>query len=154
MWVFFPDAFISVVAHNSMSDRLLARARVKGDLERALGEGLVVQHTPRADYAYRCVVSRERLQGMICARIVDLAYSNFKNEVAPDDPLRHDAYFDVWEAMASLQCAATRGTDRTVRARTEHVCSECGLVESAQTSDRLERQCENCGGSTFFESRS
>lgn len=97
MWIFLPDAFLSVVAHRSRPDDLLVRARAKGDIERVFPFAAVFEDES-ADYRYRAVIAR----AIVARRMAEVAESvsatNFKGAVREDD--RHDAYLEVWGAMA------------------------------------------------------
>jgi hypothetical protein len=95
MWIFTKDGFASIVADETNPEFLLARGRIRGDLEK-LFHGCKVEVTPEKDYRFRTHVTREA----VAARLAELAavidYPNFKN--ACDDD-RHDAYLDVWTSM-------------------------------------------------------
>lgn len=103
MWIFFNDAFISVVAARGKPDHVMVRARVRGDLERLfVGAGDRVEHTPEADYSWRLVAARTEVAQLLSDEIMErVDYDNFKNSVAEND--RHDAYLRTWMAMRDLQ---------------------------------------------------
>ena len=96
MWIFLSDAFISVVEHRDDASRLMVRARLKGDIERAL-PGVEAEETPDADYRYRAVVPRTQFAARVAALAEEIDYPNFKSSVP--DKARHDAYMKVWEVM-------------------------------------------------------
>ena len=100
MWVFLSDAFLSIVAHRDRPDDLMVRARLPGDLERAL-PGYPVDVTPRADYRYRAVVPRAVVAQALADYAASIQYDNFKNSVT--DEARHRAYVSVWSAMHRAQ---------------------------------------------------
>jgi hypothetical protein len=100
MWIFLNDAFLSIVEDRDDKTRLLVRARVAGDIEKAFPDATVT-HTPRADYAYRAFVRREVVAEVIERRVGEIAYPNFKNSVR--DHARHDAYMGVWSVMRRYQ---------------------------------------------------
>ncbi|HYG67159.1 MAG TPA: hypothetical protein VD838_05845 [Anaeromyxobacteraceae bacterium] len=105
MWVFLNDAMISIVADRDDSEKLLVRARVKGDIERAFagtrGPRIRARKTPQADYLFRATVTRSRLAAAMLRAVDRIDYDNFKASVQAQD--RHDAYLDVWGAMLRLQ---------------------------------------------------
>jgi len=100
MWIFFNDAFLSVVAHKTQPESLLVRARAAGDIE-AVFPGAVVSHTPSHDYAYRAVLPRMVVADALFRRADSIDYPNFKDSVPEED--RHDVYFDVWRSMMEFQ---------------------------------------------------
>lgn len=100
MWIFFNDAFLSVVAHKTQPESLLVRARAAGDIE-AVFPGAVVSHTPSHDYAYRAVLPRKDVAEVMLYRTAEIDYPNFKDSVTEED--RHYAYLDVWRSMMEFQ---------------------------------------------------
>lgn len=102
MWVFLNDAMVSMVADRNRPGWLVVRARLAGDLERLFGER-PVEHTPAADYAWRCSVPARHVADVIAQRVVGVDYGNFKGSVDGGDDARHEAYFDVWQAMQQAQ---------------------------------------------------
>lgn len=99
MWIFQNDSFLSVVAHRDRPGWLLVRSRIKGDIERAI-PGAQVYEDETADYRYRAEVTREQLKEALLGAVDRIDYPNFKGSVAPSDTARHEAYLDVWQAMA------------------------------------------------------
>lgn len=97
MWVFLNDSFLSIVAHRTKPDKLLVRARIKGDIEAAF-PGAKVKVTPDADYRYRAEVLRSEVARVLVERVESIRYDNFKATVR--DEHRHAAYLRVWSAMA------------------------------------------------------
>ncbi len=110
MWVFLNNAFVSIVAHDTKPDVLLVRGRVKGDVERFMGEYMPpdakVKRTPLADYLYRVEVSRYDVSAAIAQAAGDIDYPNFKDSVP--DAARHVAYSSVWSIMYRYQHDAMR----------------------------------------------
>lgn len=100
MWVFMSDAFISIVAHRTKPDVLLARARRSGDLKRAF-PWVKEKRTPAADYLYRAEISRSHLSAHLESLVHTIDYDNFKGSVR--DPARHKAYLEVWTSMKRYQ---------------------------------------------------
>ena len=97
MWLFFPQGFVSVVAHRD-NDGLLVRARNAAHLE-----ALFPEHEQTvlatADYRYRVLVSREELASVVAEHISEMSYDNYK--AAIDDDNYHDVCMDVWRTMWS-----------------------------------------------------
>lgn len=106
MWVFTNTAFVSAVAHREAPDKLMVRARLKGDFDAFFG-GTVpkpeVIETPDADYRFRAVVSRAAFERAVSVAAQAIDYPNFKGSIAHADDARHDAYMDVWSAMYKVQ---------------------------------------------------
>ena len=102
MWIFFSDAFLSVVADKAdpTSDRLLVRARRAGDIERMFPEAEVFS-LDDADYAYRSWLPRARVAKACQAQILSIDYTNFKDSIG--DPEYHDAAMGAWSAMYRYQ---------------------------------------------------
>ena len=100
MWIFFNDAFLSVVAHKTLPDSLLVRARADNDIE-AVFPHAIVSHTPDHDYAYRTILSRNEVAEAIWDRALQIDYPNFKGSIRQED--RNDIYFDVWRDMFEFQ---------------------------------------------------
>jgi len=95
MWLFFPQGFVSVVAHRD-NDSLLVRARNAAHLK-----ALFPEHEqtvlPTADYRYRVLVSRDELSAVVAEHISEMNYDNYK--AAIDDYNYHDVCMDVWRTM-------------------------------------------------------
>lgn len=111
MWIFTSNSFLSVVADRNHPGRLLVRARVKGDIERAfsdVGADFVpeVMETKNADYLYRASIPREVIGLVVAASVDAITYDNFKNSVDEGD--RHDSLMDCWSAMVRLQTRRSR----------------------------------------------
>jgi len=110
MWIFLNDAYLSVVQCKDRPDKLLVRARFKGDLQRVFGENISVYRTPGADYLYRTVVDRAEVAKILWNRVMAIDYQNFKASIQ-NDWRRHDTYLDVWRTLKEAQevqdgCAA------------------------------------------------
>jgi len=102
MWIFFPNAMLSIVAHREKPDCLLVRARFKGDIERVFA-GARVQRTPRADYMYRASVKRLAVADALGARALLMTYTNVKGAIPADQNRRRRAMHDVWQVMFDAQ---------------------------------------------------
>jgi hypothetical protein len=101
MWVFLNNSFFSAVVDKNNDNRLVVRARVKGDLERTFGEKTKVVETTDTDYRFRCFISKAHMKYVMCRQIENIDYTNFKNSV--DDKERHDHYLEVWCVMNEYQ---------------------------------------------------
>ena len=101
MWMMISNAFISIVAKDCPKDHLLVRARRPGDLEKVFGRRIKVTRSTDSDYLFRARISREDVAAAMCREVAKIAYPNFKSSVADLD--LHDAYLQVWSAMAALQ---------------------------------------------------
>lgn len=98
MWIYTTDSHLSIVAHRDRPGMLLVRSRVAGDLERAFGPVISVEHTPSADYAWRTVLSRDEVAEVLADGIRGIRYTNFKD--AANTPERHRHYLNVWAAYS------------------------------------------------------
>lgn len=105
MWIFFPHAMLSIVAHRDKPDTLLVRARFKGDIERVFPRALV-KRTPSADYLYRAEVLRREVSEALRDAVGDLHYTNVKGAIPMGDTRRHGAMHDVWQVMFNAQHGA------------------------------------------------
>lgn len=117
MWIMLSDSFLSIVDKDCPRDCLLVRARRRGDIERVFGKLAVplVAHTPKADYAYRAVITREVVKAAMAREIDRITYSNFKSSV--EDEQLHDAYLSIWSIMHTLQSVLMIATRRGRRVR-------------------------------------
>jgi hypothetical protein len=102
MWIFLNDAFLSVVADKAdpTGDRLLVRARRRGDIERVFPDAEVFQ-VAGSDYAQRAWVPRQHVAVALAARVEAIDYPNFKNTIS--DSAYHDAAMQVWSVMHAYQ---------------------------------------------------
>lgn len=105
MWIFFPNAMLSIVAHRDKPDTLLVRARFKGDIERVF-HGALVTRTPRADYLYRAEIRREEVAAVLAGAARAMAYTNVKGAIPAGDHRRSRAMHDIWQVMFDAQHAA------------------------------------------------
>lgn len=105
MWLFLSDAYLSVVQHRDDPGKLLVRARIKGDIERAL-PGVKAEETPSADYRFRAIVARGEFAARLAAIAQAIDYDNFKASVP--ERARHDVYMKIWSIMATEQARRVR----------------------------------------------
>jgi hypothetical protein len=99
MWICLNDAFLSIVTDTANPDRLLVRARGRGDIERVFTDALVSENTG-TDYRYRTRLPRATVASTLSARIADIDYPNFKATVTETE--RHAAYSRLWGVMYRL----------------------------------------------------
>lgn len=120
MWAFLPEGFVSIVQARQDAgrgapdpDHLQLRARLREHLETLkcqhpaeLGN-LEIIETPKADYRYRLLVSRKVLAAVMSRIVMDIQYTNVKNEAALAQGESGRAYVDslhaVWSVMHRLQ---------------------------------------------------
>lgn len=100
MWIFFNNAFLSIVDKGGDGSTLLVRARKDGDIERIF-PGVKVEVTPRNDYRYRARIDREQVAQAVADSVRAIDFPNFKESVK--DQKRHDAYVGVWDVMYEYQ---------------------------------------------------
>jgi hypothetical protein len=108
MWIMMKDAFYSIVFKDCEADQLLVRARRRGDIEKLFPEAEVTRSSA-TDYLYRAAIKKTDLALAVATELNTITYSNFKNSV--QDQNLHDAYLNVWLAMAELQSRPHRGHD-------------------------------------------
>lgn len=104
MWIFLNDAFLSIVADRN-SERLLVRARLKGDIERTFPGSTVVEDAG-TDYRFRTWLDRKTVTDVLHNKVEEINYPNFKGSVRDDT--RHTTYMDVWNVMHKAQERARR----------------------------------------------
>lgn len=101
MWIFTPNSFVSIVDKGDPSGKtLLVRARKNGDIERFFPDAKV-QVGGGTDYDYRARIDREVVTQAMVDQVNNINWPNFKDKV--EEPDRHDAYFQVWQAMYDFQ---------------------------------------------------
>jgi hypothetical protein len=100
MWLCMNSAFLSIAFKDCAEDELLVRARREGDIQKVFPNAKVIKST-NTDYLYRAVIPRNEVASAMAAQIQDIDYGNFKSSV--NDKGLHDAYLEVWHAMAALQ---------------------------------------------------
>jgi hypothetical protein len=121
MWLFTTRGFFSVVVYDesrdgnalplpngaSPNDVLLVRTRVFADLT-AMLDALQLPSsravsTPRSDYPFRCVVTREEWTDLLSLECDRIDYANFKRRVMDvQGRTRHDVYMRLWSILARL----------------------------------------------------
>lgn len=101
MWLCLNEGFYSIVRTKDLPPgHLLVRARREGDIEK-LWQGVDIQRTVGRDYLFRAIVPEQDVAEAVARALLDIDYGNFKASV--DDRPLHDAYLNVWHAMARLQ---------------------------------------------------
>ena len=103
MWIFLNNAFLSVIDPKAKyegggpkGDKLLVRARIRGDIEAVFPRAKVTE-TPDRDYRFRALLPREAVVAAMMHAVESIDYSNFKGSVP--QKARHDAYAGVWGVM-------------------------------------------------------
>lgn len=110
MWIFFSDAYLSIVDKGDPSgDTLLVRARRKNDIHRVFPDAKV-EKGGGTDYRYRARIDRELVAQRIAEAVRTIRYGNFKATV--DESERHSVYMKVWSSMVSFQQAEQAKVDR------------------------------------------
>lgn len=111
MWLYLKTGFYSIVYKRPCkTEELLVRTRCKDDIEtlqKLLKKEFQfddhIVESPKADYAYRMIVPRDKFASFLALAALDLNYDNFKNTIPDKDQLRHDAYLRCWKAMHEWQ---------------------------------------------------
>lgn len=106
MWVFLPGGFVSIVAHRTIPDGLLVRARRREDLEVFRGAGLdayrcAITATPDADYPFRMLMDKISVSKTLARLVASIDYDNFK--AAPGNADRQHMLHDVWREVKQLE---------------------------------------------------
>jgi hypothetical protein len=104
MWLCSIEGFYSIVAKDCGPTELLVRARRDGDIEKLWPTAKVINSTG-TDYAFRAVLPRKVVAKAIAKEAMRIDYDNFKSSVT--DEALHNAYFRVWDAMATIQTSHT-----------------------------------------------
>ena len=105
------DAGLELPKGTEPGDLLLVRARAEEDLTNLL-EVLDLpasrkMATPRADYPWRAVLSRDEWLRFLATETDRLDYPNFKSRVAQrSGSHRHDVYMRVWLVMRGMRGSA------------------------------------------------
>ena len=107
MWLFCKYGFFSAVEHRDDPNMIMLRARFRGDLENLINAffsdaGIEVLSTPRADYPFRCTISKPQWSNAASKIASEIDYDNFKDSVH-DGTIRDMAYLQCWAALRSSQ---------------------------------------------------
>jgi len=103
MWVFDERGFFSAVQVMGKQDQLMVRSRFKGDLEnlkRAAGIKSKIIETPKADYRWRIICSKEAFGEYLHRAALDIDYPNYKASLTPE---RDKLYLRIWSIMKMAQ---------------------------------------------------
>lgn len=110
MWVFCQDGFFSAVQDRFCEkNQLSIRGRCEEDIGKLssrlayMGHKTQVLYTPTGDYHYRLLTSKEAWASYLAKEATAIDYPNFKDATTNTDDLRHNAYFDCWQAMFNFQ---------------------------------------------------
>ena len=102
MWLVLDNSFLSIVKDRDNEDRLLVRARLKGDIEKIFPEAEVIEGAG-SDYKYRAFIKRDTVSTHLLEKINTINYTNFKNKVASNDKDRALTYSKIWSIMYQKQ---------------------------------------------------
>lgn len=107
MWLFTNFGFFSIVQKPG-TDFLTVRARVRGDLDTLrecyLPALSATQAKGGTDYPWRATVVHADFAAALGRIVMDLDYSNYKNEVAArQGKSRADRYGKVWSALYDME---------------------------------------------------
>jgi hypothetical protein len=108
MWIYLKNSFLSIIdpdgsydgSKGPVSTKLLVRGRFKGDIERIFPRAKVTE-TPKRDYRYRALVSRETVAKAMFEAVMQNGAKNFKGSTK--EKWRHDVYMQCWFAMEAEQ---------------------------------------------------
>ena len=107
MWVFTKEGFFSAVWDKyCRGDEVMIRAHNKDDLCRLVKRMIgycdqdLVFESEDADYRYRIKIPKTVWSEYLADCALQIDYPSVKNDIIADkDPLRKDAYYQVWEAL-------------------------------------------------------
>lgn len=100
MWIFLPDAFLSIGQHEDEPKLLQVRARFRGDIERMFPEAFVAEDL-LGDYRFCAAISRERVAHVIALRLTHIEYISLEDRVAEAE--RGLAYDKAYGALLEEQ---------------------------------------------------
>ena len=106
MWIMTTDGFYSVVKKPGQEKEVTVRSRVKTDLEKLLNKlnsEKTIQERVGTDYPFRVLMSQTDWADYLQKTAMDIEYDNFKNTLDSSDHHRHEAYFNCWSALTSLE---------------------------------------------------
>lgn len=105
MWTITRSGFYSTVQLETDPGLLVVRCRRRADMEafaRFANTELIVFSRDR-DYPYRVVVRHELWASFLAREALAIDYSNFKDEIALEDPARSWILGDVWATLMRLE---------------------------------------------------
>lgn len=107
MWVFTREGFFSVVWDKTCrADELVARSQAREDIIRLVKrlngycdeEQITVNFG--ASYRYSVKIAKQAWSAYLADCALQIDYMSVKEAIVPDrDPLRQEAYFQIWEAL-------------------------------------------------------
>jgi hypothetical protein len=104
VWIFTKQGFVSIKQHKDDPEKLLIRARIKGDLEKIF-PGCKVTFGGGTDYRYRTTVDRKPAAVRIAEAVLAIDYTEgFKTSV-DDHCRRAPFYLRIWEVLCDMQDA-------------------------------------------------
>lgn len=121
MWIITRDGFFSAVwDENCKADEVMVRAHKKDDICRVVkklsgwcDESQIISEE-RADYRYRIKMSKPVWSSYVADCALQIDYKDVKKHLIPDgNPMRQDAYYEVWEALYRWQSKMEQVHDNT-----------------------------------------
>ena len=106
MWIMTVDGFYSVVKKPGQENEGNGSIQGKTDLEKLLNKlnsEISIQEGVGTDYPFRVVMSQTDWADYLQKTAMDIEYDNFKNTLDSSDHHRHEAYFNCWSALSSLE---------------------------------------------------
>ena len=100
MWIFFNDAYLSIVTDKADPNNYMVRARFVKDIERVFPDAIVTETLSR-DYRFRASIPIDTVTKAIANRVANINYNNFKDSTTTN--LRHDIYLEVWAILERWQ---------------------------------------------------
>lgn len=103
MWIVTNESFLSVVQDRNNPDQFVIRARIKGDIEKFMGEDTPVNviEMDKSDYRFRAFVDKSVFRMKMVDAIDSIDYDNFKNTVTERE--RRAWYLSIWDIMFRAQ---------------------------------------------------
>lgn len=113
MWIFFPNAFLSIVEDKQRPSHLLVRGRFAGDIQNVFPSAKVSKN-PDRDYLYRASIPRDDVADAVAIAVEQIDYHNFKDEATDSRPKKkrkggitrrswHDILLRIWTLLYSEQ---------------------------------------------------
>jgi len=96
MWLYFDDAFVSVVTHREDANVVLVRSRWKAHINKLFPKA-VVKYLPKADYPYRAEILKKDFSAMLARKTEEMLYTNFKYALKEKSPDLYEAALLVYE---------------------------------------------------------
>jgi len=101
VYIFANSGILSIVAHQTKPGMLMVRSVACEDIARFWPKAKIIPML-EADYRYRTTLPRDEVATRIAQAVHGIDYEKVKPSVSKD---RSHTYFEVWNAMMSLQDA-------------------------------------------------